>query len=1061
MAETVYWAYPLFIENGTIPLDESSKRKFYKGRLMDQEVAVIKVRKTDESTNPSPLTEYKMLRSLSHQNIIRQFDFRYDNEFFYIPMELCDKNLEEYCRNSNYDERKRVNVLEQIGKGIEYLHNLKNPIVHGDLNPRNILIIYGNHDNVTAKITDFRTSVLMDSSQKYRDYMPVPSEGIDCLYSKVAVEVTPVSSNTGSFLYYYSKPGEAVKAAVKVNNVSSNTGDSLYYHNKPGETVKVTVEVIPVSSNTGDSLYYHSKLGEAVKVAVELTPASSNTGGSLYYYSKPPEALEGTPAYSNTGQSGEAVEVTPAWDIYAYGCLIQTILTIDPNKMHPYGNMAGNSFTKNDIGGKRKYFLYENTCKTDLLILADLAVQDATDKDSRKRPCITTLLNHPIFWNLRHKVMLLRGFCRDYIVTYDKDEQLLNDLDSMFPVRHMEGLFGEEFQGVLKFLQQDNYNVSAYNRSKYIFIIQKIRGTIQHRGEDYASCTDEKIVKLFGDSAFDCMAKFIETFPYIFVDLFARYRRKIKQHARKKVEFLNDNYHDYFKHLAEDTMQNNVTWEYISREDKVKNIKRFLTASKSFTTCAKIEWCLRALSQDTSSENVNFCKDILISNLLLMDKNYYDCIVHELDNLTPKINVPFSPCISKGCRYNVLELLQIEKLLSTFSIDGTKCLNNNCLYKMNDFTFNVNSNTYKWRIEYQSRNGKSLKFVPDGSSSSGTNTLENVLNLGNDFILAIAIGDEFGDSCCRFDLSEIIPSDNYSKLLKSKPQIELDHSRCLNKKCNSSTGTTFNLNGDTQANWRLECIDENGKKNMPTNDKNGEDLIKLICTPGKKMLLNGSCRYNVKEIMLKEILLVLNSVNINMKQCQNEKCHYRNRNIIFDPKLDNNMNWSVLYKEDEQEKEIPLKSASHIDLGKALRNGSDHRLYRKADYYICNCEYKFQDVMQVDYSILNSYINICGNQCLDDGCRNDTYKYVFDMRSIDSTSGDFHWLLEYKNDQDGIKRMHSFISEEMANLGKIWDKGKDFILHRSSSKFKGKDTVATIKEKDLNSPQPVYEAFEP
>ena len=424
MAETVYWAYPLFIENGTIPSDESSKRKFYKGRLMDQEVAVIKVRKTGESTNPSPLTEFKMLRSLSHQNIIRQFDFRYDNEFFYIPMELCDKNLEEYCRNSNYDVAKRLSILKQIGKGIEYLHNLTNPIVHGDLNPRNILIIENDCNNVTAKITDFRTSVVMDLSQKYKDYIPVPSEGIDSLYSKVAVEVTPVSSNTGHSLYYYSKPGEAVKVAV---------------------------EVTPVSSNTGGSLYYNRKPGEAVKVAVEVTPPSSNTGGSLYYYSKPPEAFKRNPVFSDARQPGDAVEVTPALDIYAYGCLIQTVLTKDPNKMHPYGNMADNSFTKNVIGGKKEYFLYENESKTDLFMLADLAIRDATDKDSCKRPSIRTLLNHPMFWNFRHKVMLLRGFYRDYIISYNKDEKLLNDLDSMFHVRHMKGLYGEEFLGVLKF----------------------------------------------------------------------------------------------------------------------------------------------------------------------------------------------------------------------------------------------------------------------------------------------------------------------------------------------------------------------------------------------------------------------------------------------------------------------------------------------------------------------------------------------------------------------------------------------------------------------------------
>ena len=361
-----------------------------------------------------------------------------------------------------------------------------------------------------------------------------------------------------------------------------------------------------------------------------------------------------------------------------------------------------------------------------------------------------------------------------------------------------------------------------------------------------------------------------------------------------------------------------------------------------------------------------------------------------------------------------------------------------------------------------------MKFVPDGSSSNGTNTLEDVLKVGNNFILAIAIGDTVGDSYCRFDLSEIIPSDNYFTQLKDKSQIELDHCRCLNKNCKSNTNTTsFSFEGDSNSRWRVKCIDKHGRicSNFQIKDENKQELIELICGPGKRILINARCSYNVKEIMLKEILPAL-AVKIDKSQCQNIECHYKNPHITFDAKLDTNINWSLLYKKDEQEKEISLESATFIDLSRALRDGSNHPLYLKFNFNATNdilkfnCRYKFQDVIQVDYSILNSYIVICGNQCLDDGCRNDTYKYVFDIQSIDGTSGGYHWWLEFENKLDGKRRMHSLMPEEMANAGNIWDAGKDFILHHSSSKFKGKESVATIVEKNLNSPQPVYEAYE-
>ena len=825
--EKVENAYGLNISNDGRPLNESSnsERKIYEGVVMDQKVAIIKERQTNDykdfisrseamtmSSNTKiewkdyKPTEFELLKKLIHRNIIHQLDFKYDKNFIYITTELCDKNLAKYCKQPHdiVSVPKRSNILEQVGKGIEYLHNLKNPIVHGDLNPRNILIIENDVNNVTAKITDFRTSVAMDCSQKYNSYMPIRSSD------------------------------------------------------------------------------------------------------KYYLYSKPPEALnvaeEGAPVFSDAEQPGGAVELTPAWDIYAYGCLIQTVLTKDPNKMHPYGNMTNGCFKNDVIDGIRKLYLEESDSETDLFVLANLAIHDATQKDSWKRPSIKTLLNHPMYWNLRQKEMLFRGFCRDYINQLSAENDL-HYLSKLFEIRHSNGLLGKEFEPVSRMFpiiesrkkrsnqgsdqstnqsndqstnQSDdqssnqssdpstdqNTNQGNHQNSNQsieidttpqAYLIEIIRNTVVHRGENLLSFNDQEIVKLFGDSAFHCPANFIKRFPYAFFDIIVYYRRKVREYAEQKIEFLNDNYHDYFKHYAEDIMLSKTTWENASSEDKIKNIRRFITANKNFTACAKIEWCLTALSQDTSSENVNFCKDILTNNLPLMDKNYNDCIVRELDN--SNYNIDNSPCKStnKGCRYNLLEILCIEVLSKPIIIYGSTCVNEMCTHR-NDMTL--------------------------------------------------------------FDINEL--------------------------------------------------------------------------------------------------------------------------------QLNNDNPWRLSYKRNDEDKDYNLNSGNYIDLVEILREGKNLKLCNDNR----NCSYDFLDLLYGRFEILNTSLTIEGYQCLDPVCQNNVRKYVFDMRSVDSTSGGYHWWLEFE--RDNKRRMHSFVAMDIDNFADILRLGKDVILHRSSKKFNGKDSMATIQEDNLN-----------
>ena len=695
------------------PLNKSSssERNVYKGSLRGLKVAIIKTKKNhawrkfiskvktrseDTICEDYKLTEFEILQDLRHENIIRQFNVLHDEDFIYIPMELCDKNLEEYCMNSKYDKTKRLNILEQIGKGIEYLHNLTNPIVHGDLNPRNILIINSDGNNVTVKITDFRTSVVMDCIEIDIGSIHIASDDIGCPYSK------------------------------------------------------------------------------------------------------PPEAL------------GEnvAVEVTPAWDIYAYGCLIQTVLTKDPNKMHPYGNMTNGSFKNDVINGNRKYYLEESDSETDLFILANLAIHDATQKDSWKRPTIKTLLNHPMYWNLRHKEMLFRDFYRDYM-SYKADKKLVDWLNRVFCARYQEGLLGQQFEPVSRLFRNrpKGNQTSNVNKTQYDFLINIIRNTGSHRGENLRKHKDEEIVQLFGKSAFDCIANFIKKFPYVFWDIIVCYRKKVREYA-ERLDFLNDNYHDYFKHYAEDFMPNKVTWEGIPREIKAKNVQKFLKENENFTDCAKIEWCLRSLSLDIS-KNFDFCKNILTNNLPLMDKNYHECVVLELENYELKGNINIVPSKSQehGCRYNLFEILYIGSLLNKITIDGSKCHHKHCTHS---YKFDIDKIQLEADLHWQLRYKTSDSVIKFRDLNCGNYiSLGEILREGRDLKLY------HKKSGCSYNFLDVVHVD-FGRLNQS---LIIEGNQCLDAECKENVHKYFfdmrSLDGISGGyHWWLEFKGKDGKSKM-------------------------------------------------------------------------------------------------------------------------------------------------------------------------------------------------------------------------------------------------------
>ena len=144
----------------------------YKGKLMDLDIAVKVIERSDRTENSqlevdmmkmntsdtedksnSMPSNIKILRSITHQNIIRIYNFELTDEKILMPMELCDKNLSEYLKDNLFYDTK-LDILKQIGEGLKFLHTGEKAICHQKLKPQNILIKLQS-EKVEVKLTDF------------------------------------------------------------------------------------------------------------------------------------------------------------------------------------------------------------------------------------------------------------------------------------------------------------------------------------------------------------------------------------------------------------------------------------------------------------------------------------------------------------------------------------------------------------------------------------------------------------------------------------------------------------------------------------------------------------------------------------------------------------------------------------------------------------------------------------------------------------------------------------------------------------------------------------------
>ena len=144
---------------GSVFLGENKKtkekvaiKKIYHKNMTDEQ----KIKVKNEVTN---MMMMKCSNSIEFKDMFR------DNDYYYIIMELCDCNLEEYIKEKGgLNSLQVLPILNQLNKAFEIM--VKYGIIHGDLKADNILLKYTDSDkkNFIVKIGDFGLSYELSCS---------------------------------------------------------------------------------------------------------------------------------------------------------------------------------------------------------------------------------------------------------------------------------------------------------------------------------------------------------------------------------------------------------------------------------------------------------------------------------------------------------------------------------------------------------------------------------------------------------------------------------------------------------------------------------------------------------------------------------------------------------------------------------------------------------------------------------------------------------------------------------------------------------------------------------
>ena len=133
----------------------------------------------------------RILSNLRHPNIIQFLGlcFLQDHPLPMIVTEKMEGNLHSLLETvSNIPMMLKQSLLEDVARGLHYLHTFNPIITHGVLTARNVLYT----SSLTAKITDIsNTQMVTFQSEQLSQTLSVPTETLSYLPSSSAYQSSP------------------------------------------------------------------------------------------------------------------------------------------------------------------------------------------------------------------------------------------------------------------------------------------------------------------------------------------------------------------------------------------------------------------------------------------------------------------------------------------------------------------------------------------------------------------------------------------------------------------------------------------------------------------------------------------------------------------------------------------------------------------------------------------------------------------------------------------------------------------------------------------------------
>ena len=524
---------------------------FYMEELGSRYVVVKCIKKSsNQQTTYEYMTE-KDLQELYHQNIIQIFSYDVVDNYFHIKTEFCNFDLHEYLNISNSlasyhhidrSQEAKLDILQQIGKGLKYLHNHNKPLIHGNLRPKKVQIKQST-DKITLKV-----------------------------------------------------------------RLSDFHFQGVFIDNNPAE--------------------------------------------SRYCIS--PEVL------------ADGNNVTTAVDIYAYGCLIHTVLTDSfDESYHPFGKLDDENFLKNVKEGERINKLPKVGDESDFFILADLAIDDCTDAKFKRRPTIDTVLKHPMFWTVRKKELFFHGmYC------LQKDAASI-ELDKM-PTFNV-GTGNSKNKIVVDYMvnkfktRPDNSCEMDYE--KLVFFI---RNTFVHFREREKTLDEEGYQpNILTSGKTEFIRYVIAGYPNLVPDLFKIFRKYFIKHTLDRGECVYHNYNSYFENLGKQILK--TTWRSIADKSRINACDIEGLWYEELKPYVAIELAVKFILQLTGAvcdNDKNLFTSIVNYHMPQMSKEYNNFIKYKFDipkewSITKPENKSFRYDISDNtralCEYSNIDIPEIRK----------------------------------------------------------------------------------------------------------------------------------------------------------------------------------------------------------------------------------------------------------------------------------------------------------------------------------------------------------------------------------------------------------------